>query len=321
MRVFVTGATGFIGTALVQDLLAAGHEVTGLVRSAAAEQKLQAIGARAHRGTVEDLDGLRRGAAAADGVIHTAFFHALSHISLPTRLRVLMGGLPGGIMHRFVAASVGADRVAIETLATAMKGNDRALVAAFPTMALKPGRLATEDDAPDPDTAGGPRGATEVVVKNLGASGLRASVVRLPPLVHGPGDRAGLLPRLHAIARRKGASAYVDEGENRWGTVHVRDAAALFRRALEAGVAGAAYHAVAEEGLPFKAVAQAIGRLAGVRVASKSQSEAGTAFGFLSPFVPVDNPVSSSLTQERLGWQPREPDLMTELDTTSYFAR
>ena len=319
MRVFVTGATGFIGSAIVQELISAGHEVTGLARSEASAKKLTAAGAQVHRGTIEDLDCLRRGAAAADGAIHTAFFHEVTHMGLGTRLRVMLGGSPGGIFSRFLSATVGADRRALETLGQALTGPDRPLVAAFGTMAMKPGQLASEDDAYDPHSVGGPRGGSEDAMLALAARGVRASVIRLPPVVHGDGDRAGFAPRLIGIARKKGVSTYVSEGLNRWPAVHRLDAAHLFRLALEKGSAGARYHAVAEEGVPFREIAGVIGRRLNVPVVAKPPKEASRHFSWLAPFVSADNPASSILTQELLGWQPKQPGLIPDLDGHRYF--
>lgn len=319
MRVFVTGATGFIGSAIVQELLGAGHEVTGLARSDASAAKLTAAGAKVHRGSVEDLESLKRGAAAADGVIHTAFYHEITHVPVATRLRVFLGGSPGGIIGRFVGATVDADRRAIETLGKALAGPERPLVAAFGTLAMKAGQLATEGEAYDPNSVGGPRGKTEETMLELASQGVRTSIIRLPPLVHGLGDRAGFAPRIFAVARKTGTSAYVGDGANRWPAVHRLDAARLFRLALENGVAGSKYHAVADEGVPFREIAEVFGRRLNVPVASKTPAEAAKLFSWLAPFLPVDNPVSSTLTQERLGWQPTHPALLPDLETESYF--
>lgn len=318
MRVFVTGATGFVGSAVVRELMGAGHEVTGLARSETSAKALVAAGARVHRGTIEDLDSLRRGAAAADGVIHTAFFHEITHMALRTRLRVMLGGGPGGIVSRYLSAAVGADRRAIETLGQALTGPDRPLVAAFATMAMAPGHLATEDEASDAASVGGPRGASEEAMLALAARGVRASVVRLPPSVHGNGDY-GFVPRLIGVARKKGAAAYVGDGANRWPAVHRLDAARLFRLALEKGVAGSRYHAVADEGVPMREIAGVIGRHLNVPVVSKTPEEAAKLFSWLAPFLAADNPVSSRLTQERLGWRPTQPELIPDLEAGSYF--
>jgi nucleoside-diphosphate-sugar epimerase len=319
MKVFVTGATGFIGFAIVKELLSAGHRVTGLARSKDSGKKLVEAGAQVQLGTVEDLDGLRRAAAAAaaDGAIHTAFYHKLSHMPLGTRLRVFAGA-PSRIMQRFVTAAVTTDRQALEAIAGALAGSDRPLVASFGTLAMKQGRLATEDDAYDPDFFTAARGRTEDTLQELAAQGARTSAIRLPPIVHGDGDH-GFAPQLIDIARKKKESAYVGDGMNRWPSVHRDDAARLFRLALEKGPAGGTYHAVAEQGIPFREIAGLIGRRLNVPVAGKSAAEAGKQFGFLAPFIPLDNPTSSRLTQERLGWTPTQPDLLTDLDQAGYF--
>jgi len=318
MKVFVTGATGFIGFAIVKELLAAGHQVTGLARSESSGKKLMEAGARVQLGTVEDLDGLRRAAAAADGAIHTAFCHKVSHLPLGTRLRVIAGGMPSGIMQRFVNAAVTTDRQAVEAIAGALAGGDRPLVAAFGTLAMKHGQLATEDDAYDPNFFTAVRGRTEDTLQSLAAGGRRTSAIRLPPIVHGDGDH-GFAPQLIEIARKKGESAYVGDGMNRWPSVHRDDAARLFRLALEKGPAGGTYHAVAEEGIAFREIAALIGRRLDVPVVSKSAAEAPKQFGFLAPFIPLDNPVSSRLTQERLGWRPTQIDLLADLGQSDYF--
>jgi len=293
--------------------------VTGLARSDASAEKLTAAGAQVLRGSIEDLDCLRRGAAAADGAIHTAFYHAITHMGLGTRLRVMLGGSPSGIVSRFMAAAVGTDRRALATLGQALAGPDGPLVAAFGTMAMKPGRLATEDDAYDPNSVGAPRGASEDAMLALASLGVRASVIRLPPVVHGDGDRAGFAPRLIQIARKKREAAYVGDGRNRWPAVHRLDAARLFRLALEKGSAGAMYHAVAEEGVPFRDIAGAIGRRLSVPVVSKTPEEAAGYFSWLGMFAGVDNPASSHRTQEQLVWRPSGPPLVPDLDGPWYF--
>ena len=318
MRVFVTGATGFIGSAVIRELIASGHEVIGLARSEAASKSLIAHGAKAHRGTIEDLECLRRGAKAADGAIHLAYFHAFSHASLSMRMRVMFGGAPSGIVSRFMAAAVKTDRRAIETIALALNGSDRPIVVAFPTMALTPGRLATEESSADPKSVGGPRALSEVTTMKLSTQKVRASLVRLPPSVHGNGDH-GLVWSLINTARKKGFSAYVGNGQNRWAAVHQSDAAHLFTLALENGAAGAKYHAVAEQGMPFRQIAEIIGEHLKVPVVSKSPKEAEKIFGFLAPFVSADNPVSSELTQERLGWHPEGSGLIMDLKKGGYF--
>lgn len=319
MHVFVTGATGFIGSAVVQELISAGHQVTGLARSDASAQKLTEAGAKVHRGSLEDLDCLRRGAAAADGAVHTAFYHEMTHMNLGTRLRVILGGSPSGIVSRFLAAAVGTDRRALETLGKALGGSDRPLVAAFATMAMTPGQLATEDSAFDPHSVGAARGTAEATMRALASRGVCTSIIRLPPVVHGAGDRGGFAPRLIQMARKKKESGYVADGQNRWPAVHRLDVARLFRLALEKGPAGGTYHGVAEQGVPFRNIADVIGKHLHVPVISKSPLEAAKQFSFLAPFVPVDNLVSSQLTQQRLGWHPTQPGLLSDLDQPSYF--
>jgi nucleoside-diphosphate-sugar epimerase len=318
MKVFVTGATGFIGSAIVTELISAGHRVTGLARSDASAQKLTAAGAQVLRGDIEDLECLRLGASAADGAIHTAFYHQIAHMNPGTRLRVMLGGTPSGIVQRFLSAAIGMDRRALETLGRALADPDRPLAAAFASMAMKPGRLATEDDVYDPKAVGAPRGASEDTMRTLASLGIRTAIVRLPPVVHGAGDHAFAL-RLIQSARKKRESAYVGDGHNRWPAVHRIDAARLFRLALEKGPAGATYHGVAEEGVPFREIAELIGRRLNVPVISKSPAEAARQFSFMSPFIAVDNPVSNKLTQARLEWNPTQPALLSDLDQADYF--
>ena len=318
MRVFVTGATGFIGFAIVKELISAGHQVTGLARSEASGKKLTEAGARVHLGSVEDLDRLRRAAAAADGAIHTAFYHKITHIPFGLRLRVLLSGAPSGIAHRFLAAAVRADRRAIETIGQSLSGTDRPLVATFGTLSLKKGHLATEDDAHDPTFFGAPRAETENTLQQLASRGIRTSAIRLAPIVHGAGDQ-GYAPQLIKIARKTKESAYVGDGLNRWPSVHRLDAARLFRLALENGPAGGTYHGVAEQGIPFQEIAGLIGRCLNLPVLGKSTAEAARHFGSLAPIISMDNPTSSKLTQERLGWHPTQPGLLDDLENADYF--
>jgi nucleoside-diphosphate-sugar epimerase len=318
MRVFVTGATGFIGFAIVKELIAAGHQVTGLARSAESGKKLTAAGAHVLLGSVADLDVLRRAAAAADGAVHTAFYHKISHIPFGRRMGVFLGGAPGGIVQRFMMAAVEADRRALETIGREFSGTDRPLAAPFATMALSPGRLATEDQSHDPTFFAAPRAETEELLQELASSGVRTSAIRLPPSVHGAGDQ-GFVPMLITTARKKKESGYVGDGLNRWPSVHRFDAARLFRLALENGPKGGTYHGVAEEGIPFREIAEVIGQHLKVPVVSKTAEQAAKQFTFLAEFVAKDNPTSSKLTQERLGWKPTHPGLLTDLDQADYF--
>jgi nucleoside-diphosphate-sugar epimerase len=253
------------------------------------------------------VDSLRRGAAGSNATIHLAFFHKFSHASLSTRLGILFGGAPSGIVSRFAAAAVEAEGRAIEALGASLTGSDRALVIAFPTMALPQGRLATEEDAP-----GSSRAPSEWAALALASRGIRASVVRLAPVVHDR-EKQGIASRMIEIAKKKGVSAYVADGQNRWPAVHRLDAAHLFRLALETGSAGARYHAAAEDGIPVREIAEIIGRRLKVPVVSKSSKDAAKHFGWLAPFVAADNPVSSQLTQERLGWHPAQAGLLSDL--------
>ncbi|HEX4563363.1 MAG TPA: SDR family oxidoreductase [Solirubrobacteraceae bacterium] len=293
MRVFLTGASGFIGSAIVPELTGAGHEVVGLARSDASAAAIAAAGAEVHRGELEDLDGLRAAAAASDGVIHTAFIHDFSRMQDAGRV----------------------DLRAVETFGAALEGSGRPLVIA----AGGPGRAATERDEPVASAAGSHRDPAERRALALAERGVRSSVVRLSPSVHGEGDH-GFVPMLIAIARGEGVSAYIGDGSNRWPAVHRLDAANLFRLALEAAPAGSALHGVADEGVPTRAIAEVIGRHLGVPVVSISREEADGHFGFLGAFFSLDMAASSVITREMLGWKPTRPGLIEDLEAGHYFA-
>jgi nucleoside-diphosphate-sugar epimerase len=293
MRVFVTGATGFIGTAIVRELIDAGHRVLGLARSDAAGKSLVAAGADVHSGSLEDLESLRSGAAAADGVIHTAFIHDFSNYG----------------------PAAEADRRAIETLGGALAGSDRPLIVTSGTLlAQRQALLVTEEDAHNPNF---PRKSEEAALV-LAACGVRASVLRLSPSVHGNGDH-GFVPSLISIAREKGVSAFIGDGLNQWPAVHRLDAAHLYRLVLEKGSAGATYHGVADEGVPTREIAEAIGRGLNVPVVRKSHEAAADHFGWIARFFGIDGPASSAQTRERLGWRPVQPGLMADLSADHYF--
>ncbi|MEU0183812.1 SDR family oxidoreductase [Streptomyces sp. NPDC006207] len=299
MRVFVTGATGHIGTAVVAELLGAGHEVVGLARSDRSAAALTTVGAGVHRGSLEDLDGLRRGATEADGVIHLAFGHDFSDY----------------------AGAVATDLRAVEAMGDALEGSGRPFVITSGTLMLASavaGRPGTEDEAAPPAS---PRGEAENAAVALAARGVRSSVVRLAPSVHGPSDRHGFVPRLIGMARDKGVSAYVGDGATRWPAVHTLDAARLFRLALEAAPAGSRLHGAGDEGIPFREIAEAIGRGLDVPVKSVPREAAEEHLGFLSSFVTLDNPTSNARTRELLGWRPEHPALLQDLAEGHYFDR
>ncbi|RKG91885.1 SDR family oxidoreductase [Corallococcus terminator] len=298
MRVFVTGATGFIGTAIVRELRTAGHEVLGLARSDASADTLARAGIQAHRGELTDTASLVAGARSCDGVIHTAFIHDFSQY----------------------AAAAETDRRAVEALAGALEGSGKPFISTSGTAMLVPGRLGTEADAPSAGSAAGPRAATEATVMEAARRGVRASVVRLPPSVHGAGDHA-FVPALIDIARRTGVSAFIGEGANRWPAVHRLDVARLFCLALERAAPGTRLHGVAEEGIPLRALAEAIGAGLGVPVRGIAEDEARTHFDWLAGFVAIDNPTSSTITRDTLGWSPQEPDLRTDMRDNGYFTR
>jgi nucleoside-diphosphate-sugar epimerase len=307
MRVFVTGASGWIGAAVVPELIAAGHQVVGLARSDTSAAALEAAGAEVQRGTLDDLDILRSAAAASDGVIHLAFKHDIA--------------FSGG----FEAAAT-ADRRAIETFGDVLAGSDRPFVIASGTLGLPLGRVATERDAigaeaPTAHLSGGPeiRQANARMTLALAFRGVRSSIVRLPPTVHGDGDH-GFMATLVGIARDKGVSGYIGDGSNRWPAVHRLDAAHVFRLALEKAPAGSVLHAVADEGVPIRAIAEVIGRHLDVPVVAISPEDAGEHFTWLAAFLAFDSPASSTLTRELLGWQPTHSGLIDDLNEGHYFS-
>jgi nucleoside-diphosphate-sugar epimerase len=292
MRVFITGASGWVGSAVTRDLIAAGHKVLGLARSEASAKAVAAEGAEVHRGALDDLDSLQRGAAACDAVIHTAFIHDFSDF----------------------AANCATDKAAIEAIGAALEGTGRPLIVTSGTLGLPHGRLGTEDDAIASPL---PRKSEEVGLA-MAARGVRAMAVRLSPSVHGDGDH-GFVATLVRTAREKGFATYVGDGKNRWPAVHRFDAARIYRLALEKGASGSKFHGVGDEGIPVREIAEAIGRRLNVPAVSKTPEEAGALLGFIGHVLAMDGPASSALTQERLGWRPTGPGLIADLDNGHYF--
>ena len=295
MRVFVTGASGFVGRAVVPELIGAGHTVLGLARSDANAEAIEAMGAGVHWGTLQDLDSLRSAAAAADGVVHLAFIHDFSKFAENGQI----------------------DKRAIEAMGSALEGTNKPFIVTSGTGLIAPGRLATEDDAARSGDAI-PR-VSEAAAFALTSRGVRAMAVRLPQ-VHGGEGKAGFVRLLYDVAREKGVSAYVGDGHDRWAAAHRLDVARLYRLALEKGVAGAAYHAIGDEGVPMRDIAEVIGRQLGVPVKSIPLEEAGAHFGFIAMFAGLDMPASGALTQQRLGWKPREIGLLADIGQPGYFA-
>ena len=306
MKVFVTGASGWIGSAVVPELIGAGHEVTGLARSDESAAALRAAGVQVHRGTLDDLDVLRAAAEASDGVIHLAFKHDIA----------FTGDFEG---------AANADRQAVEIFGAALAGSGRPFVIASGTLGVAPGQLATERDGHGISpvlAAHGPgpaaRAATAELVLSYADRGIRSSVMRLPPTNHGEGDN-GFMAALVAMARAAGNAGYLGDGANRWPAVHRLDSARLFRLAVEKAPAGATLHAVADEGVPIRDIAEVMGRHLDVPVVSIPAGQAAERFGFLAGFIGLDAPASSALTRELLGWQPTQPGLIEDLDKGHYF--
>lgn len=295
MRVFVTGATGFIGSAIAQDLLTSGHQVLGLSRNGKAAELLARSGAEVHHGELTDTASLAAGARACDGVIHTAFIHDFSQY----------------------AANAEIDRSASDDMARALEDSGKPLVAVSVTTLLAPGRSGTEEDVPV--NIGIPRAASEVTVLAAADRGVRASVVRLPASVHGMGDR-GFVHSLIGIARRAGVAAYIGDGTNRWPAVHRMDAARLFRLALESAAPGTQLHAVAEKGVPMREIAETIGIGLGIPVRGITAEEAPAHFDWMARFAAIDNPISSERTSNLLGWRSREAGLLMDMRSSDYFS-
>lgn len=297
MKIFVTGATGFIGSAVVQELLRAGHRVLGLARSDAAAAAVAAAGAEAHRGDLTDPDSLRAGAAACDGVIHTGFIHDFANFK----------------------AVCDTDRQVVAALGAALAGSQRPLLVSSGVALPGSGGVVTEDDRVDVARDHIPRVVTELACDELAARGVRVGVLRFPPTVHGAGDH-GFVPLLIDTARRQGASAYLGEGQNRWPAVHRLDAATLVRSAIaHPFTPGTRFHVVAEAGVPFRAIAEIIGKRLQLPVVARAPAEASDHFGWFAHFAGLDRPASSQRTRDALGWAPVQPELLADLDSPAYF--
>jgi nucleoside-diphosphate-sugar epimerase len=296
MKVFVTGASGFVGSAVVRELIGAGHQVVGLARSDASAASIATAGAEVQRGSLDDLDLLRSSAASADGVIHTAFIHDFSNF----------------------AAAAEADRRAIETIGAALAGSDRPFIVTSGSGGLAPGRLVTEEDEAEHRPSVVAARVSEPLGLSFASQGVRVSIMRLPTSVHGEGDH-GFVPRLITIAREKGVSAYPGDGLNRWPAVHRMDAARLYRLALETAPAGSRLHPIGDEGVPVHEIAEVIGRHLNLPVISLPVEKSSEHFGFLGGIFSLDMPVSSALTRQRFHWQPTQPGLIADLEQGHYF--
>ncbi len=295
MRVFITGATGWIGSALIPELISAGHQVTGLVRSEQKAEALRAMGAQARLGSLSDLDALRQAASQADGVVHLAF----------------------GLDFSKIVELAKEDREAIETFGEVYLQSDRPVIITSGFGLLPSGETFTEDGPLAPIIPEFPR-ASEQTAAALAEKGVRATWVRLPRSVHGQGERHGFVPMLAGIAREKGFSAYIGDGENFWPSVHRLDAARVYRLALEHGAQGGPFHAVAEEAIPYRQIAEAIGAQLGLPTRSISAEEAAGHFGPLAVWVAGNGPASSTRTRERLGWRPEQPGLIPDIRQPTY---
>jgi nucleoside-diphosphate-sugar epimerase len=295
MRVFVTGASGFVGSAIVQELLQAGHQVLGLVRSNAAAEQLIKTGAGAHRGNLDDLESVKSGAAHCDAVIHTAFNHDFTQYK----------------------TNCENDRQVILALGAALAGSNRPLVVTSGTGLLNKGRLITENDKPASSDVT-PRAATDEAANAVAAQGVNSYIVKLPNTVHGKGDH-GFIPIVIGMAKEKGQSVYIGEGKNCWPAVHRLDAAVVYRLIVEKQPAQKVFHAVAEEGIPFRQIATAIGKGLQLPVVSKEGADVEAHFGWFTHFASIDSTASSELSRTTLGWEPKHPGLLEELVPGIYF--
>ena len=294
MRVFVTGASGWVGSAVVPELINAGHHVVGLARSEVSADTLAAAGAEVQRGSLQDLGSLQEGAAKSDGVIHLAFIHDFTQYDVATET----------------------DRRAIEAMGAALEGSDRPLVIASGVLTTAQGRPATEEDPPAPEF---PRSPAAVMTLALAEKGIRSSVVRLPPTTHGQGDH-GFISTIIGIARDKGVSGYVGDGSNVWSAVHRSDAAHVYRLVVEHAPAGSVWHAVAEVGVPTRSIAEVIGRHLDIPVVAIAPDKAAEHFGWIGAFWGANAPASSAITRHRLRWRPSGPTLLEDLEARHYFA-